>query len=160
MYSGWGVDNGQRPQGHWRYGQRTMTFTKDDFSRAVNYTVNCIRECITHFTRLCISLVWCLLLYIFTSQWHKKRDESLAHGFMRYSPLDDCSDRFSDCPHNRSQTHYHCIQDGCDKVRGSFSFYIYYYKFLKYFDELIVNLFCCKFPYPDYKQSGSCLKQN
>lgn len=36
---------------------------------------------------------------------------------MRYSPLDDCSERFSDCPHNRSQTHYHCIQDGCDKVR-------------------------------------------
>ncbi|CAG9796108.1 unnamed protein product [Diatraea saccharalis] len=49
-------------------------------------------------------------------KWHKKRDESLAHGFMRYSPLDDCSERFSDCPHNRSQTHYHCIQDGCDKV--------------------------------------------
>lgn len=53
----------------------------------------------------------------FLLQWHKKRDESLAHGFMRYSPLDDCSERFSDCPHNRSQTHYHCIQDGCDKVR-------------------------------------------
>lgn len=35
---------------------------------------------------------------------------------MRYSPLDDCSERFTDCPHNRSQTHYHCIQDGCDKV--------------------------------------------
>ncbi|XP_012553246.3 uncharacterized protein LOC101735730 isoform X3 [Bombyx mori] len=49
-------------------------------------------------------------------KWHKKRDESLAHGFMRYSPLDDCSERFADCPHNRSQTHYHCIQDGCDKV--------------------------------------------
>ncbi|KAJ8707439.1 hypothetical protein PYW08_010691 [Mythimna loreyi] len=49
-------------------------------------------------------------------KWHKKRDESLAHGFMRYSPLDDCSERFIDCPHNRSQTHYHCIQDGCDKV--------------------------------------------
>ncbi|KAM3957292.1 castor zinc finger transcription factor [Aphomia sociella] len=49
-------------------------------------------------------------------KWHKKRDESLAHGFMRYSPLDDCSERFSDCPHNRSQTHYHCIQEGCDKV--------------------------------------------
>ncbi|XP_072946125.1 zinc finger protein castor homolog 1-like isoform X2 [Epargyreus clarus] len=49
-------------------------------------------------------------------KWHKKRDESLAHGFMRYSPLDDCSERFTECPHNRSQTHYHCIQDGCDKV--------------------------------------------
>lgn len=49
-------------------------------------------------------------------KWHKKRDESLAHGFMRYSPVDDCSERFTECPHNRSQTHYHCIQDGCDKV--------------------------------------------
>ncbi|XP_077289087.1 zinc finger protein castor homolog 1-like isoform X2 [Arctopsyche grandis] len=49
-------------------------------------------------------------------KWHKKRDDSLAHGFMRYSPLDDCGERGAGCPHNRSQTHYHCIQDGCDKV--------------------------------------------
>lgn len=49
-------------------------------------------------------------------KWHKKRDESLQHGFMRYSPLDDCSDRFQNCTHNKKQTHYHCIKEGCDKV--------------------------------------------
>ncbi|XP_023012579.1 zinc finger protein castor homolog 1 isoform X1 [Leptinotarsa decemlineata] len=49
-------------------------------------------------------------------KWHKKRDESLQHGFMRYSPLDDCGDRFSNCTHNKKQTHYHCIKEGCDKV--------------------------------------------
>ncbi|XP_063220399.1 zinc finger protein castor homolog 1 isoform X2 [Bacillus rossius redtenbacheri] len=49
-------------------------------------------------------------------KWHKKRDESLQHGFMRYSPMDDCSDRYYGCTHNRKQTHYHCIKEGCDKV--------------------------------------------
>ncbi|CAG9862492.1 unnamed protein product [Phyllotreta striolata] len=49
-------------------------------------------------------------------KWHKKRDESLQHGFMRYSPLDDCGDRFENCTHNKKQTHYHCIKEGCDKV--------------------------------------------
>ncbi|XP_042237575.1 zinc finger protein castor homolog 1-like isoform X2 [Homarus americanus] len=49
-------------------------------------------------------------------KWHKKRDESLQHGFMRYSPSDDCSDRFSNCSHNRKQTHYHCLKESCDKV--------------------------------------------
>ncbi|XP_076320474.1 zinc finger protein castor homolog 1-like isoform X2 [Tachypleus tridentatus] len=48
-------------------------------------------------------------------KWHKKRDESLQHGFMRYSPMDDCSDSFTNCSHNRKQTHYHCLK-GCDKV--------------------------------------------
>jgi hypothetical protein len=42
-------------------------------------------------------------------KWHKKRDESLQHGFMRYSPGDDCNDRYRGCPHNRKQTHYHCV---------------------------------------------------
>lgn len=49
-------------------------------------------------------------------KWHKKRDESLQHGFMRYSPMDDCSDKFTNCSHNRKQTHYHCLKEGCDKV--------------------------------------------
>ena len=49
-------------------------------------------------------------------KWHKKRDESLQHGFMRYSPCDDCSKRFPSCAHNRKQTHYHCLKRGCDKV--------------------------------------------
>ncbi|XP_076365367.1 zinc finger protein castor homolog 1-like isoform X3 [Tachypleus tridentatus] len=49
-------------------------------------------------------------------KWHKKRDESLQHGFLRYSPMDNCSDRFTNCSHNRKQTHYHCLKEGCDKV--------------------------------------------
>lgn len=49
-------------------------------------------------------------------KWHKKRDESLQHGFMRYSPCDDCSDHFRNCAHNRKQTHYHCLKRGCEKV--------------------------------------------
>ncbi|XP_003738488.2 zinc finger protein castor homolog 1-like [Galendromus occidentalis] len=48
-------------------------------------------------------------------KWHKKRDESLTHGFLRYSPSDDCSIKFPDCVHNRKQTHYHCMHDKCDK---------------------------------------------
>ncbi|XP_037077835.1 zinc finger protein castor homolog 1-like [Pollicipes pollicipes] len=49
-------------------------------------------------------------------KWHKKRDDSLQHGFMRYSPTDDCGDRYPDCSHNRKQTHYHCLKESCDKV--------------------------------------------
>jgi hypothetical protein len=49
-------------------------------------------------------------------KWHKKRDESLQHGFMRYSTMDDCSDRFTNCQHNRKQTHYHCIKKRADGV--------------------------------------------
>ncbi|XP_076451694.1 zinc finger protein castor homolog 1-like [Babylonia areolata] len=49
-------------------------------------------------------------------KWHRKRDESLQHGFLRYSPLDDCGIKFGNCTHNKRQTHYHCIQSGCDKV--------------------------------------------
>lgn len=54
-------------------------------------------------------------------KWHKKRDESLQHGFMRYSPSDDCSDRYQGCSHNRKQTHYHCIQ---------VTYYYYYFFFI------------------------------
>ena len=43
-------------------------------------------------------------------KWHKKREDSLQHGFMRYSPFDDCSTKFPPCTHNKKQTHYHCIQ--------------------------------------------------
>ena len=43
-------------------------------------------------------------------KWHKKREESLQHGFMRYSPMDDCSSKFGACTHNSRQTHYHCLQ--------------------------------------------------
>ncbi|XP_023932584.1 zinc finger protein castor homolog 1-like [Lingula anatina] len=49
-------------------------------------------------------------------KWHKKRDDSLQHGFMRYSPMDDCFAKFGNCTHCGKQTHYHCIQSGCNKV--------------------------------------------
>ncbi|WAR13855.1 CAS-like protein [Mya arenaria] len=49
-------------------------------------------------------------------KWHRKREESLQHGFLRFSPLDNCSKRFGNCTHNSKQTHYHCLQPGCDKV--------------------------------------------
>ena len=51
------------------------------------------------------------------SKWHQKMDEALKYGFRRVTPMDDCSDQFRDCSHNKKQTHYHCIQsEGCDKV--------------------------------------------
>lgn len=43
-------------------------------------------------------------------KWHRKREESLAYGFMRYSASDDCTHHFADCVHNLRQTHYHCLQ--------------------------------------------------
>jgi hypothetical protein len=43
-------------------------------------------------------------------KWHKKRDDSLQHGFLRFSPRDDCSKKYTACPHNGRQTHYHCLQ--------------------------------------------------
>ncbi|KAL4220946.1 Zinc finger protein castor 1 [Mactra antiquata] len=49
-------------------------------------------------------------------KWHRKREESLQHGFLRFSPLDNCTKRFGHCTHNGKQTHYHCLQNGCDKV--------------------------------------------
>ncbi|KAG7265355.1 hypothetical protein CRUP_006019 [Coryphaenoides rupestris] len=52
---------------------------------------------------------------------HKKRDNSLQHGFMRFSPLDDCSVYYHDCHLNGKSTHYHCMQVGCNKVYTSTS---------------------------------------
>lgn len=50
-------------------------------------------------------------------KWHKKRNESLTHGFLRFSSSDDCSIQFNvKCPHNGKQTHYHCLQGKCDKI--------------------------------------------
>ena len=43
-------------------------------------------------------------------KWHRKREESLQHGFLRFSPLDNCTKRFGPCTHNGRQTHYHCLQ--------------------------------------------------
>ncbi|XP_057219298.1 zinc finger protein castor homolog 1 isoform X4 [Triplophysa rosa] len=52
---------------------------------------------------------------------HKKRDNSLQHGFMRFSPLDDCSVYYHCCHLNGKSTHYHCMQVGCNKVYTSTS---------------------------------------
>lgn len=49
-------------------------------------------------------------------KWHKKRNESLNHGFLRFSSGDDCAPQYAACPHQRKQTHYHCLQPNCDKV--------------------------------------------
>ncbi|XP_077998745.1 zinc finger protein castor homolog 1-like [Glandiceps talaboti] len=53
--------------------------------------------------------------------WHKRRDNSLQHGFMRFSPTDDCNVYYSGCTLNKRHTHYHCMQVGCNKVYTSTS---------------------------------------
>ncbi|XP_077869302.1 zinc finger protein castor homolog 1 [Saccoglossus kowalevskii] len=53
--------------------------------------------------------------------WHKRRDNSLQHGFMRFSPADDCNVYYSGCSLNKKHTHYHCMQVGCSKVYTSTS---------------------------------------
>ena len=51
------------------------------------------------------------------SKWHQKMDEAFKYGFRRVTPMDDCSEQFPGCQHNKKQTHYHCIHtDTCDKV--------------------------------------------
>ncbi|XP_071840384.1 zinc finger protein castor homolog 1-like isoform X3 [Apostichopus japonicus] len=53
--------------------------------------------------------------------WHRRRDDSLQHGFMRFSPSDDCSPHYPGCALNFRNTHYHCMQQGCNKVYTSTS---------------------------------------
>ncbi|XP_033107700.1 zinc finger protein castor homolog 1-like [Anneissia japonica] len=53
--------------------------------------------------------------------WHKRRDNSLQHGFMRFSPSDDCAPYYHNCSLNLKHTHYHCMQSGCCKVYTSTS---------------------------------------
>ncbi|XP_071476914.1 uncharacterized protein [Diadema antillarum] len=53
--------------------------------------------------------------------WHKRRDNSLQHGFMRFSPSDDCRPYYPGCTLNMKNTHYHCMQPGCHKVYTSTS---------------------------------------
>ncbi|VDP66656.1 unnamed protein product [Echinostoma caproni] len=48
------------------------------------------------------------------AKWHRKREESLQYGFMRYSPGDNCA--VTGCAHNGRQTHYHCLQPNCTKL--------------------------------------------
>lgn len=75
-------------------------------------------------------------------KWHRKRNESLAYGFLRYSASDDCMQQiagdvidtgdddagahqlrptWTTCQHNRKQTHYHCAQPRCARVYVSTS---------------------------------------
>lgn len=55
-------------------------------------------------------------------KWHKKRLESLNYGFLRFSAYDDCAKQYGpNCPHNRRQTHYHCIHTDCAKCYVSTS---------------------------------------
>ena len=55
------------------------------------------------------------------SKWHQKMDEAFKYGFRRVTPMDDCSEQFPTCPHNKKQTHYHCIHtDTCDKAHFEF----------------------------------------
>lgn len=55
-------------------------------------------------------------------KWHKKRNESINYGFLRFSATDDCSVSFpGNCYHNKRQTHYHCFQPNCDKIYVSTS---------------------------------------
>jgi hypothetical protein len=49
-------------------------------------------------------------------KWHRKRMDSLNYGFLRFSSSDNCAPQFAGCPHNRKQTHYHCLQNNCDKT--------------------------------------------
>ncbi|XP_038076204.1 zinc finger protein castor homolog 1-like isoform X2 [Patiria miniata] len=53
--------------------------------------------------------------------WHKRRDNSLQHGFMRFSPSDNCGPYYPECTINLKHTHYHCLQTGCNKVYTSTS---------------------------------------
>lgn len=89
-------------------------------------------------------------------KWHKKRDESLTHGFLRCSPGDNCIERFKHCPHHRKQTHYHCLKRGCDKVGPIFILffnpldYSYLFSFCKCVCQpMFLNnfhfVFCCFF---------------
>uniref|UniRef100_UPI00358FDA03 zinc finger protein castor homolog 1-like n=1 Tax=Myxine glutinosa TaxID=7769 RepID=UPI00358FDA03 len=52
---------------------------------------------------------------------HRKRENSLRHGFMRFAPLEDCGLYYQGCHLNGKSTHYHCMQVGCCKVYTSTS---------------------------------------
>ncbi|XP_055714453.1 zinc finger protein castor homolog 1-like [Phlebotomus papatasi] len=68
----------------------------------------------THCQGRCLSKKEEIIRHI---KWHKKRSESLTHGFLRFSATDDCAAHFgTSCTHNRKQTHYHCLRTNCDKV--------------------------------------------
>ena len=53
---------------------------------------------------------------------HKKRDNALSHGFMRFAPAENCTDfptSTKSCKFNGKSTHYHCMH--CEKYYTSTS---------------------------------------
>jgi len=73
---------------------------------------------------------------------HKKRDNSLLHGFMRFAPNDDCRHHFKGpCIYNGKSTHYHCLHSGCTKVYTSTSDVMTHKKFHVKDEELAKNGF-------------------
>lgn len=83
---------------------------------------------------------------------HKKRDNSLLHGFMRFAPSDECRAHFNGpCMYNGKSTHYHCLHSGCSKVYTSTSDVMTHKKFHIKDEELAKNGFqryratdCCE----------------
>lgn len=72
---------------------------------------------------------------------HKKRDNSLAHGFLRFSPTEDCSTKYPDCHLNGKSTHYHCMQPDCNKVYTSTSDVMTHENFHKKYMQFVCSGF-------------------
>ncbi|XP_071043666.1 zinc finger protein castor homolog 1 isoform X3 [Parasteatoda tepidariorum] len=105
------------PVDYTRYVKRFSSATEcgNSYCKDLNYREHF--HCLDCNSRVCLFSVFVKKEEMIRHfKWHKKRDDSLQHGFMRYSPMDDCSDRFRGCTHNRKQTHYHCLKESCDRV--------------------------------------------
>lgn len=72
---------------------------------------------------------------------HKKRDNSLAHGFLRFSPTEDCSSKYANCHLNGKSTHYHCMQPDCNKVYTSTSDVMTHENFHKKYMQFVCSGF-------------------
>ncbi|XP_039250945.2 zinc finger protein castor homolog 1-like [Styela clava] len=72
---------------------------------------------------------------------HKKRDNSLAHGFLRFSPTEDCSTKYPNCHLNGKSTHYHCMQPDCNKVYTSTSDVMTHENFHKKYMQFVCSGF-------------------
>nr|XP_018671156.1 zinc finger protein isoform X3 [Ciona intestinalis] len=85
---------------------------------------------------------------------HKKRDNSLAHGFMRFAPTDDCTSQFGNCHLNGKSTHYHCLYTSCTKVYTSTSDVMTHENFHKKNQQFVSNGF------QRYRATESCGMQD
>ncbi|XP_076805665.1 zinc finger protein castor homolog 1-like isoform X2 [Clavelina lepadiformis] len=72
---------------------------------------------------------------------HKKRDNSLAHGFMRFAPNDNCTPQFGLCHFKGKSTHYHCLHTNCCKVYTSTSDVMTHENFHKKNQQFVTNGF-------------------